>query len=176
MGPLSQVALDFASGRHEGQRRDADEQPFVLHPKEVAALLDDAGYPDHVVAAGALHDVLEDTDTDETELERRFGPEVSELVASLTDDPSIEDKAERRAALRRQVAEAGEEAPVVYAADKISKTRELRLKAEHGDFGDDDRAKVEHYVRSLEMLDEALPGNPLVERLRAELESLRETA
>jgi (p)ppGpp synthase/HD superfamily hydrolase len=172
MGPLSQGALEFARARHEGQRRDADAQPFVLHPQEVAKLLDEAGYPDHVVAAGALHDVLEDTDAESEDLERRFSLPVAELVASLTDDPAIDDKSERRAALRRQVAGAGEEAAVVFAADKISKARELRLKAEHGDLTDDDRAKIEHYERSLEMLEDSIPGNALVEQLRHELEPL----
>lgn len=172
MGPVSQAALEFARAHHEGQRRDADDQPFVLHPQEVAKLLDEAGYPDHMVAAGALHDVIEDTDVEAEELEQRFGPDVARLVESLTDDPSIEGKAERRAALRRQVAQAGEEAPVVFAADKISKTRELRLKAERGDLTDDDRAKIEHYERSLEMLQEKLSGNPLVDQLRRELDGL----
>jgi (p)ppGpp synthase/HD superfamily hydrolase len=170
MEPLSRAALDFASDQHAGQRRDADDQPFVLHPEEVSRLLRDAGCPDHVIAAGALHDVLEDTDVERAELERRFGAQVADLVASLTDDPSIADKSERRAALRKQVAEAGPEAAIVYAADKISKSRELRYKAEHGGLADEDRAKVEHYVRSLEMLDETIPGHPLLERLRGELD------
>jgi (p)ppGpp synthase/HD superfamily hydrolase len=172
MDALSRAALEFARDRHGGQQRDADEQPFVLHPEEVARLLSEAGCPDHVIAAGVLHDVLEDTDVERAELEERFGPQVADLVASLTDDPSIEDKAERRAALRKQVAEAGPEAATVFAADKISKSRELGLKAERGDLTDDDRAKIEHYVRSLEMLGEAIPGHPLVERLRGELDSL----
>ena len=176
MGPLSQRALEFARARHEGQRRDADDQPFVLHPEEVAKLLDEAGYGDHVVAAGALHDVLEDTDVEMEELERSFGPEVAGLVSSLTEDPSVDPKAEQRAALRRQVQDAGEEAAAVFAADKVSKARELRLKAEHGDLTDDDRAKIEHYGRSLEMLQEKLPGHPLVEQLRHELEPLRAAA
>jgi (p)ppGpp synthase/HD superfamily hydrolase len=170
--PLTRAALDFARDRHEGQRRDADDQPFVLHPREVATLLRDAGYPDHVVAAGALHDVLEDTDAESEELERRFGREVAELVGSLTDDPSIEDEQERRAALRRQVAESAEEAIAVFAADKLSKTRELRLKSGRGDLGDGDHAKIEHYHESLDMLEEALPGHPLVEQLRRELLAL----
>jgi (p)ppGpp synthase/HD superfamily hydrolase len=45
-----------------------------------ASLLRVAGYRDHVVASGVLHDVLENTDTDATELEDRFGPRVSGLV------------------------------------------------------------------------------------------------
>lgn len=172
MEGVSAAALEFARDHHAGQQRDADERPFVLHPEEVSRLLRDAGCPDHVIAAGVLHDVLEDTDVERAELERRFGSQVADLVASLTDDPSIEDKSERRAALRKQVAEAGPEAATVFAADKISKSRELGLKAERGELTDDDRAKIEHYVRSLEMLGEAIPGHPLVERLRGELDSL----
>ena len=170
MEPLSRAALEFAREHHAGQRRDADDQPFVLHPEEVTKLLSEAGVPGYVVAAGALHDIVEDTEVEVEELERRFGAEVANRVASLTDDPSIEDKSERRAALRKQVAEAGPEAATVFAADKISKSRELRFKAERGGLTDDDRAKIEHYVRSLEMLDEAIPRHPLVETLRGELD------
>jgi (p)ppGpp synthase/HD superfamily hydrolase len=170
--PLAQDAVDYARARHEGQRRDADDAPFVVHPLEVASLLRDAGYPDHVVATGALHEILEDTDADKGELEARFGPKVAELVDALTDDPSIEDEQERRAALRRQVAEAGEEAAAVFAADKVSKARELRMKADRGPLNDEDRAKFEHYRESLEMLEVALPGSELVDRVRAELEAL----
>jgi (p)ppGpp synthase/HD superfamily hydrolase len=170
--PLAQGAVDFARARHEGQRRDADDAPFVVHPLEVAILLRDAGYPDHVVATGALHEVLEDTDVDKRELEERFGPDVAELVDALTDDPSIEDQQERRAALRLQVAEAGEEAAAVFAADKVSKARELRMKADRGQLDDEDLAKLEHYRESLDMLEQALPGSDLVQKLRADLAAL----
>jgi (p)ppGpp synthase/HD superfamily hydrolase len=173
--PLAQDAVDYARARHEGQRRDADDAPFVVHPLEVASLLRDAGYPDHVVATGALHEILEDTDANKGELEERFGPKVAELVDALTDDPSIEDKQHRRASLRLQVADAGEEAAAVFAADKVSKARELRMEADRGPLGDYDRAKLEHYRESLGMLEEALPRSELVELLRAELEALGAT-
>src|SRR3954454_23793234 len=119
--PLSADALTFAREHHDGSE--------VWHPYEVAVLLRDAGYPDHVVAAGMLHEVLEDTDVEGDELDRRFGREVTALVESLSEDASIDDVQERRAALRLQVAEAGPTAEAVFAADKVSKARELRLKA-----------------------------------------------
>ena len=170
--PLARAAVDFASERHAGQRREADGAEFILHPIEVAALLERSGYPDHVVAAAVLHDVLEDTEVTRGELEQRFGPRVAELVAAVSEDPSIEDRAERKAALRAQVAAAGEDAAGVFAADKISKTRELRKRARRGRFDRRDRAKLEHYEASLDLLYVALPGSWLVERLRAELEQL----
>jgi (p)ppGpp synthase/HD superfamily hydrolase len=170
--PLTRDALVFADERHAGQTRDLDELPFVTHPVEVACLLHDAGYSDEVVAAGVLHDVLEDTDAERSDLEARFGRDVADLVAAVSDDPAIEDDAERKAALRRQVAEAGECAAAVFAADKVSKAREMRARISRGRFERKDDAKIAHYEASLEMLSELIPGHALVDQLRLELESL----
>lgn len=170
--PLTREALAFAEGRHKGQTRDFDELPFVTHPLEVARLLHEAGYSDEVVAAGVLHDVLEDTDAERADLDARFGTAVTWLVTAVSDDPSIEDAEERKAALRRQVAGAGERAAAIFAADKVSKARELRLRVSRGELGEADRAKIEHYEQSLEMLAEIIPGHDLVEQLRLELDAL----
>jgi (p)ppGpp synthase/HD superfamily hydrolase len=170
--PLTRDALDFAADRHAGQVRDLDgEVPFVTHPVEVACLLHEAGYSDEVVAAGVLHEVLEDTDVQADELSGRFGARVAELVASVSDDPSIEDELKQKAALRRQVAEAGEYAGVIFAADKVSKARELRHRLDQGTFSESDRTKLDHYRASLEMLSGVVPGHDFLERLREELEA-----
>ena len=170
--PLTRDALAYAEGRHFGQTRDVEDIPFVTHPVEVASLLHEAGYSDEVVAAGVLHDVLEDTDAERAELDVRFGPAVAWLVSAVSEDPAIEDRAERKAALRRQVADAGERAAAIFAADKVSKARELRARASRGELKDGDRTKLDHYEQSLAMLDELIPGHDLVDQLRAELEAL----
>jgi (p)ppGpp synthase/HD superfamily hydrolase len=171
--PLTRDALAFAHARHAGQTRDLDDLPFVTHPVEVACLLHEAGYSDEVVAAGVLHDVLEDTDAEPEELEARFGRRVADLVDAVSDDPSIEDQAERKAALRRQVADAGECAAVVFAADKVSKARELRLRISRGRFARGDDGKIAHYQASFEMLRELIPDHDLVAQLRLELEAVQ---
>ena len=170
--PLTRDALAFAADRHAGQTRDSGGVPFVTHPVEVACLLHEAGYSDEVVAAGVLHDVLEDTDVERAELEKRFGDRVAGLVAAVSDDPSIENGAERKAALRQQVAASGEEAGVIFAADKVSKARELRRRLSSDHVSDADLAKLDHYRASLEMLDGLVPGLDLLDRLRAELDRL----
>ena len=167
--PLTRDALAFAAEHHAGQTRSIDDIPFVTHPVEVACLLHEAGYSDEVVAAGVLHDVLENTDVELPELEQRFGAEVATLVAAVSDDPTIENRAQRKAALREQVARAGECAAVIFAADKVSKARELRARARHGRFQRSDEVRLDHYRASLEMLSELIPGHPLVEQLREEL-------
>ena len=174
--PRTLAALAFADERHAGQRREIDGAPFVTHPVEVASMLYDAGYPDNVVAAGVLHDVLEDTTAQRSELERRFGAEVTDLVAAVTDDPSISDPAERKAALRLQVAQAGDAAAVVFAADKVSKARELRQLAQRGPLGPQAKLRRDHYRESLAMLEALIPGHDLVARLRIELAEIEASA
>jgi (p)ppGpp synthase/HD superfamily hydrolase len=170
--PLTRRSLAFASHRHAGQTREIEGLPFVTHPIEVACLLHEAGYADEVVAAGVLHDVIENTEAEQEDLEQRFGPEVAALVAAVSDDPSIEDEDERKAALRLQVAEAGPSAAAIFAADKVSKAREMRLRHAAGRFGDRDESKTQHYRESLEMLEAIIPGHDLVGLLRVELETL----
>lgn len=172
--PLAAAALEFAIERHAGQLRDGDKAPFVLHPLEVGCLLTLAGYPEDVVAAGILHDVLEDTDTHEYELESRFGPSISGLVDAVSDDASIENEEHRKAALREQVARGPLEGAAVFAADKVSKARELRLRLSCGMAeGEVVDRKLEHYGASLSMLERALGSkHTIVEQLRFELEML----
>ena len=65
--PRTRAALDYAMRQHAGQRRSVDDAPFILHPVEVGSLLYHAGAPDHVIAAGILHDTIEKTASDERE-------------------------------------------------------------------------------------------------------------
>jgi (p)ppGpp synthase/HD superfamily hydrolase len=172
--PLAQAATEFACAHHAGQRREGDGAPFVLHPLEVASLLERSGYPDHVIAAAVLHDVLEDTDAQRSELESRFGPAVSELVALVSDDPAIPDEERQKDDVRERVRRAGGYAPVVYAADKVAKVRELRTLIARGVDPHQAEIKFKRYRKSLDMLDEQIPGSRLVELLRFELEALDE--
>jgi (p)ppGpp synthase/HD superfamily hydrolase len=170
--PLTRAAIEYARSRHGDQRRAADGAPFLVHLVEVASLLERSGYPDHVVSAAVLHDVLEDTDTDAAELEGRFGSEVCELVAVVSDDPAIPDEEARKDEVRERVRRAGGYAPAVYAADKISKVRELRIMIARGLDEDEARIRLQRYRRSVEMLQDSLPDSQLVQTLRFELEAL----
>lgn len=172
--PLTQAALKFAGERHAGQQREGDHASFLLHPAEVAELLERAHYPDHVVAAAVLHDVLEDTDAQRGDLEQSFGPDVAELVAAVSDDPAIEDEEESKDEVRERVHGIGGYAAAVYAADKVSKVRELRMQMALGDDGETIAKKLRRHRRSLAMLEETIPGSGLVEALRFELEALEQ--
>jgi (p)ppGpp synthase/HD superfamily hydrolase len=173
---LAHAAVVYAEQLHQGQRRDSDEAPFVLHPLEVGALLYNSGHREAVVAAGILHDTVEDSDASLAEIARRFGDEVAGLVGALTEDSRIEDFAERKAALRDQIAKVGPDASSIYAADKVTKVRELRARLAADPLlvrsSELERARLEHYRASLRMLEQITPEHPMVRQLRFELEAL----
>ncbi len=175
--PLTFAALRFALRVHGDHRREADGAPFILHPLEVASLLSSCGCSDEVSAAAILHDTLEATGATSDEIELRFGAPVEHLVCCLTEDDRIDDAQRRKSALREQVAACDCEAKKIYAADKLSKVRELRIRLV-GDptfaASDEGRRKLAHYWRSLAMLERALGDHPLVTQLRFELEAIRD--
>ncbi len=176
--PQTEEAVAYAERLHLGQRQ-GDGTPFLLHPLEVARLLGDAGAPDHLIAAGALHDVLEKSDERESDLRKRFGSRITDLVLAVSDDNRITSYDHRKAALRQQVASAGDDAMTLFAADKLSRLRELRRETALD--GDGPRTpgrlrtlrahRLRHYQRSLAMLEERLPESPLVQDLRHELDA-----
>lgn len=160
--PLTRSALEFARERCEGD---------VQHALEVAAELRHAGCGDEVVAGGVLHDVLETTGTEASELSERFGKHVARLVEAVSEDASIDDYEERKGALRAQVGRAHREAAIVFAADKLSRVRELPSRLDRGLPPDDARRKLDHYRASLVMLQRRLGRtHPLVAQLTSELE------
>lgn len=126
--------------------------------------------------AAILHDTVEDAGVPLEEIEEHFGDEAAHLVAAMTEDRGIADFAARKAALRRQIAEAGPDATAVYAADKVTKVRELRSRLiadpELLDSRPREGERLEHYRHSLEMLEAVTPSHPLVRQLRFELEAL----
>jgi (p)ppGpp synthase/HD superfamily hydrolase len=170
--PITREALEFAAARHAGQVREADRAPFILHPLEVAQLLRGRDYPDEVIAAGVLHDVIEDADVRSGELRERFGDAVAEMVVSVSEPPGGGTYVERKARLRDAVAAASADAAAVFAADKVAKAREFRLGQVSGASSGVDADKLEHYWACLALLERCLGHQPLVRQLRFELEAL----
>ncbi|WP_158667520.1 HD domain-containing protein [Bradyrhizobium guangdongense] len=121
---LVSEAAELAAHRHNGlARKGRSSDPYINHLAEVANLLATAtdGADAELVAAGWLHDTIEDTDTTREELAQRFSERVASLVVECTDDMSL-PKAERR---RLQVLEAPKKSPgakLIKIADKISNT------------------------------------------------------
>ncbi|MGY4627746.1 HD domain-containing protein [Bradyrhizobium sp. USDA 4486] len=115
-------AAELAAHRHNGMaRKGRGNQPYINHLAEVANLLATAtdGADAELVAAGWLHDTIEDTDTTREELAQTFSARVASLVVECTDDMSL-PKAERR---QKQIEDAPHKSPgakLIKIADKIS--------------------------------------------------------
>ena len=106
-------------------------------------------------------------------LQRRFGTRVVRLVESVSDDPSVGDYRQRKRQLRDRVARADPDALAIFAADKISKVRELALQPASRLHEPDARAKLAHYGASLKLLRQVARQSALVDHLDAELEPAR---
>jgi len=117
------------------------------HALQVGDLLERLGCSDAVVAAGVLHDVLEDTAVTPGEIAAAFGDEVAELVGAMTEDRSIADYRERKRALRASVQRSGRAGMLILAADKLAR---LRTADEGGVMIE--ALTLEHYQRSFELL------------------------
>ena len=76
-------AYEFSATEHAGQRRRSGEE-YITHPLEVAALVADMRLDDVAIAAGLLHDVVEDTLTTIENVGELFGPEVAHVVEGVT--------------------------------------------------------------------------------------------
>lgn len=122
-------AFDFAYRLHEGQVRKSGE-PYICHPIAVASLLRDLGGSSTMIAAGLLHDIVEDTDVTLEELEERFGHEVRLLVEGVTKLSKIKfsSKTERQAeSFRRMFLAMAQDIRVIVVklADRLHNMRTL---------------------------------------------------
>jgi guanosine-3',5'-bis(diphosphate) 3'-pyrophosphohydrolase len=73
----------FCLQQHEGQKR-ASGEPYVIHPLDVGQILADLKMDSTAIAAGLLHDVVEDTDVISPEIAARFGDQVAHIVEGVT--------------------------------------------------------------------------------------------
>jgi (p)ppGpp synthase/HD superfamily hydrolase len=78
-------ALEVAAVAHRDQVRKGGKLPYVTHPVHVAILLLKYGFPEEVIIAGVLHDVVEDTDVTIGSIAEQFGNGVAVLVSQVTE-------------------------------------------------------------------------------------------
>jgi (p)ppGpp synthase/HD superfamily hydrolase len=177
---LLRKAYSVARQAHHGQRRRGSREPYVTHPLAVATRLREEGFGDEVVAAAILHDAVEDSEVSLEQIVQTFGREVTELVAALTEDTSIENWDERKRALREHVVDAGPEALAIYAADKLTNVGDTRvLYAREGeDSGQRFEVSLDKRIGAwrddLKTLSETGVSPKVVAELRTQLDALDE--
>jgi len=131
---LIREAFEFAYQLHQGQYRKSGEA-YISHPVAVAGLLRELGGSGPMIAAGFLHDVVEDTDVTPEELEERFGSEVRQLVEGVTKLSKFKfsSKTERQAEnFRRMFLAMAQDIRVIVVklADRLHNMRTLEFMSE----------------------------------------------
>ncbi|MFN8655981.1 MAG: bifunctional (p)ppGpp synthetase/guanosine-3',5'-bis(diphosphate) 3'-pyrophosphohydrolase [Candidatus Obscuribacterales bacterium] len=122
-------AYEFAFKCHDGQMRKSDD-PYIIHPTEVATLLAELNADVATIASGLLHDVLEDCDVKAKEMEQHFGAEIRKIVEGVTKlgKFSFSSKEERQAEnFRKLIVAIAEDVRVVLVklCDRLHNMRTL---------------------------------------------------
>ena len=130
MAKVLDQALVFAVKAHEGQFRKGTQIPYILHPMEAASIVGTMTTDDEIIAAAALHDVVEDTETTVDDVIALFGSRVGSLVASESENKREDLPAESTWKVRKQetldhLKTAPIEVKMITLGDKLSNIRAI---------------------------------------------------
>jgi (p)ppGpp synthase/HD superfamily hydrolase len=178
---LVKRALDRAAVWHKDQKRKYPgfEVPYVSHPAGVAILLARHGFDDEVVAAGALHDVMEDCGVAHPELAQLFGGRVADLVRAVSEADKSLTWEERKRRYVEHFAEEAWDAQAISIADKIDNFESIRVSAaEYGAeatwcmFKRGRDAQLERFDAMAKII-ARLPPHPLLRAYEESLEAVK---
>ncbi|MBR6641121.1 MAG: bifunctional (p)ppGpp synthetase/guanosine-3',5'-bis(diphosphate) 3'-pyrophosphohydrolase [Clostridia bacterium] len=125
---IKEMAKTFAIEAHRGQvRKSEPEKPMIMHPISVGIILKEYGYDDNVVAAGYLHDVVEDTEYTLDDIKERFGDDVADLVCGASEPDKSLSWEERKQHTIDSLKDLPLRNKLVVCADKISNLTDLNI-------------------------------------------------
>jgi myo-inositol-1(or 4)-monophosphatase len=123
-------AICFAVKAHGGVERRGKGFPYIVHPMEAMAIVATYTKDQEMLAAAALHDVLEDTNYTEDDIRKEFGDRVTKLVASES-DIKVEGKSESESWVERKqfainrLKNLEKDEKIVAMGDKLSNARAM---------------------------------------------------
>lgn len=127
--PLIKKAAKFAAKAHGdiGHRRKYTNEPYIVHPAQVAMMVSKFTDDVAMIAAAWLHDTVEDTPVTIDDIRREFGDDVGDLVSDLSDVAKPEDgnRAARNEINRQHTAGASPRAKTIKLADLIDNTKSI---------------------------------------------------
>ena len=126
--PIINKAKMLAGKAHEGQFRKYSGMPYIVHPIEVATIVQSVDHTDEMIAAALLHDVVEDTDYSFEDIANEVSPKVAELVKGVTDvsNPQDGNRKVRKAIDKDHLAEQNAEVQTIKLADVISNSQDIK--------------------------------------------------
>ena len=122
-------AITFAVKAHQGMERKGKGFPYIVHPMEAVCIVATMTNDQELLAAAALHDVIEDTDTTADDLKKEFGERVAMLVEAESDDKTEGSKADtwhqRKQDTLDRLRNADLDIKIVALGDKLSNMRAI---------------------------------------------------
>ena len=134
-------AIIYATIMHQGKVRKFTQNPFILHPLEVAQILSTMTEDMEIITAGILHDIVEDTDGTLEEIEKRFGESVAELVEAVSEqsypgeEKSSTWKCRKEASMKVLVNTQNTGVKMLWLADSLANLRSIA--ALYSEIGED---------------------------------------
>ena len=147
--PLINEAKMLAGKAHERQFRKYSKMPYIVHPIEVATIVQSVDHTDEMIAAALLHDVVEDTNFTLDDIAEKTSQKVADLVEGLTDVSKPEDgnRKVRKTIDKDHLAKQNAEVQTIKLADVISNSQDIKA-------NDPSFAKV--YIEEMKALLEVL--------------------
>ncbi|PWM47025.1 MAG: phosphohydrolase [Clostridiales bacterium] len=128
---LVERAVVFASNAHNGMKRKGSDIPYIIHPAECVAIVSRLTSDCEIIAAAALHDIIEDTSITEEQLKIEFGEKITRLVCADSEDKMRDKSASETWKLRKQKTiaylktNAQYDEKIIILADKLSNIRSI---------------------------------------------------
>lgn len=110
-------AIEFATKKHQGQLRKDGATPYISHSLAVGVILSNVTSDEDIIIAGILHDILEDTDTTDFEIENLFNKNVSNLVLECTNKKGEDSKLQLKLNTLKTIKNLSKNAALIKCAD-----------------------------------------------------------
>ena len=128
MKQIENKALKYAIKAHKDQvRKSEPDKPMIFHPINVGQILKEYGFDENVVAAGFLHDVVEDTDCTIEDIEKEFGDDITSLVYGASEPDKSLPWEERKKHTIESIKDMDIRHKALICADKISNLEDLNI-------------------------------------------------
>lgn len=115
-----EYAIYYATKAHQGQKRKQENIDMIFHPFTVGMILQRNGCDEDIVAAGILHDVVEDTKYTFEDIEKEFGKKIRNYVYDASEPDKTLPWIERKEHTIRQIKNAPLGSKLIVACDKIN--------------------------------------------------------
>jgi (p)ppGpp synthase/HD superfamily hydrolase len=168
-------AMAFAMDIHHGVKRKGKDTPYITHPLAVALILARVSDSDDLIAAGILHDTIEDCEpygsVTREMFADKFGERIAELVVAVTQDKTL-PRAVRKQHATEHLIEMDYDMLLLKTADMLHNLSELIEDVEESGnaafkiFKGGKQMKVQEYTERIAILDEVWLENPLLGELR----------